>query len=242
MTSEELKNSTVAQIVTKDIGYAHIFKKYNIDFCCGGGVILDKACEKHSVSLEELTQELLGMKSNNTSVNFNKWPLPLLVDYIVSTHHEYVTETLPILEAYAEKVAKVHGQNYRQLLKINQLVKQMSAELSSHLKKEEQILFPYIKKAYAPEGFKNTANNSIDLDAMKDPIKVMMKEHDDAGDMLKELAQLTNNYTPPLAACNTFKALYHLLHEFEKDLHLHVHLENNILFPKALKLEQINSL
>lgn len=234
MTIESIKNKTVAEFVTDHIGYAHIFKKYGIDFCCGGGISIEKACEKNSVAINDLVHDLQQyLQEDNAQTDYNSWPLSKLIEHIITIHHTYVLDTLPVLEAYAQKVAKVHGHGYPQLLQINQLVKEVSEELQAHLQKEETILFPYIRVLLSND----VQASKPHFGTIENPLRVMVAEHEHAGDVFKTLTSLTDNYTPPPAACNTFKALYHLLEEFEKDLHLHIHLENNILFPKALKLE-----
>ncbi len=238
MNIEEINNKTVAQMVTDQISSAHIFKTYGIDFCCGGGISIEKACEKKGVSTEVLIGELLeNVQVNSPRNNYDSWSLPHLIDHIIEVHHKYVLDTLPILKSYAEKAARAHGVNYPQLLKINKLVQLVNVELKSHLRKEEQILFPYVKQLLSVKKG-DDQGNSLEFGNIQNPIEVLTIEHESAGDAFKLLALLTDNYSPPPKACNTFKALYHLLEEFEKDLHLHVHLENNILFPKALQLSQ----
>ena len=137
---------------------------------------------------------------------------------------------------YSDKVAKVHGHHYVEVVKINELFHEIANELNQHMKKEEMILFPYIKQI--AEAKKNgTPLSSAPFGTVKNPIKMMEHEHDSAGDIIKEIAKLSNNFTPPESACNTFRALYSKLEEFQNDLFQHIHLENNILYPKAIKLE-----
>lgn len=235
---ENLESRTVAELVTENIKTAHVFKKYGIDFCCGGGISIEKACKKANVNLELLKQDLLNTRNEITrATNYNSWKLDFLTDHIINVHHSYVEENIPLLLQYANRVAEVHGHHYTELLEIKELVHQVAGELSSHLKKEELILFPFIKKMVAakengselPEAhFGTTAN----------PIKMMEDEHEDAGDAFRKIAMLSNNYTPPENACNTYRAFYAKLDEFEQDLHQHIHLENNILFPKCLAMEK----
>lgn len=233
-----IETKTVADLVTENIKTAHVFKKYGIDFCCGGGVSIRKACEKANVNYDDLTRDLLNTESSTErATNYNSWELDFLTDHIINVHHTYVEENIPMLLQYAAKVAKVHGQYYTELLEIHQLVTEVAGELSSHMKKEELILFPFIKRLV------NAQKNNEELPqahfgTVDNPIKMMEAEHEDAGELLRRISQLSNNYTPPEGACNTYRAFYAKLDEFEQDLHQHVHLENNILFPKALKLEQ----
>jgi len=235
---KELESKTVAELVTENIKTAHIFKKYGIDFCCGGGVSIQKACEKADVDYDQLASELLNVDQEvSRATNYNNWKLDFLTDHIINVHHSYVEENIPLLLQYSKRVAEVHGHHYSELLEIRDLVQLVAGELSAHMKKEELILFPFIKKMVAaekdgselPEAHFGTVDN---------PIKMMEAEHEDAGEILRKIAQLSNNYTPPESACNTYRAFYAKLDEFEQDLHQHVHLENNILFPKSLQLEK----
>lgn len=236
---EHLKNKTVADLVTENIKTADIFKKYGIDFCCGGGISIEKACDKHHVDYNQLLSELNNLSSKKSSAtNFNSWELDFLIDYIVNEHHKYVEENIPLLKQYGARVAKVHGHHYKELIEINDLIITVSNELTMHMKKEELILFPFIKKLVKAnrEGIPVSIPHFGTID---NPINMMEEEHDAAGTILKRISELTNNYKTPEGACNTFKALYSKLEEFEDNLHQHVHLENNILFPKARKLELI---
>ena len=232
-----IETKTVANYVTENIKTAHIFKKHGIDFCCGGGISIEKACEKNNVDFETLITDLNQLENNTSSHNnFNNWELDFLIDFIVNTHHKYVEENLSLLKQYGDRVAKVHGHHYSELLEIKELIHVVAGELASHMKKEELILFPFIKKLVIAkkEGTKVEIPNFGTVD---NPIKMMEEEHDKAGDIFKRISELTNTYKTPEGACNTFKALYSKLEEFEDDLHQHVHLENNILFPKAKQLE-----
>ena len=232
------EEKTIADIVAENIKTSHIFKKHGIDFCCGGGITVEKACEKKGIDYNILAEELRHFDIEvDENYDYIKWPLDVLIDHIVSVHHLYVEENIPLLLQYAEKVAKVHGQHYTELIKVRDLFIELSKELSAHMKKEELILFPFIKKMTLAQ------KEELSLDVphfrtVENPIAMMEDEHKSAGDICKEIARLTNNYTPPESACNTFRALYDKLEEFEQDLHTHIHLENNILHPKALKLEK----
>lgn len=235
---EITKNKTVADFVTENIKTAHVFKKHGIDFCCGGGISLEKACANKNIDQALLEKELLDIDKEKDSTNdFDKWNLELLIDYIINIHHNYVIESLPILSQYANKVAKVHGHHYTEVVEINRLFHDVSKELTSHLQKEEQVLFPFIKTLVKADK-DGVLNETPAFGTVNNPIKMMEHEHENAGDIFKEIANLTNNYTPPPEACNTFKALYAKLDEFEQDLHRHIHLENNILHPKAIALEK----
>lgn len=229
---------TVADCVTENIKASHIFKKYGIDFCCGGGISIQKACEKYEVDYDLLADDLRSIGSpNDMETDFNKLPLDELIDHIVEKHHSYVEANIPLLLQYTNKVARVHGASSPELVKVYELFEQVAGELASHLKKEELILFPFIKKM-VKAGQEGTGIDVPHFSTVENPIKMMEVEHEDAGDVFKEIARLTNDYTPPAHACNTYRALFDKLDEFEQDLHEHIHLENNILHPKALRLEK----
>lgn len=232
-----IENKTVAEVVSENIKTAHVFKKYGIDFCCGGGVTIEKACEKKHLDYNTLKSELLQVDSAPKAYDYNSWKLDFLIDHIVNIHHTYVEESIPLILQYSNRVAEVHGHHYAEVIKINTLFTEVANELAAHLKKEELILFPYIKKLLKLKEEKSNLTPP-NFGSVNNPIQMMEEEHESAGDIFKTIAQLTNNYTPPEGACNTFKALYAKLDEFEQDLHQHIHLENNILHPKAIQLEQ----
>ena len=232
-----IDNKTVADVVSENIKTAHVFKKYGIDFCCGGGITIDKACEKKNLDYSQLKEELLKVDDAPKAYNYNLWKLDFLIDHILNIHHSYVKESIPLILQYSNRVAEVHGHHYTEVLKINTLFNEAANELASHMKKEENILFPYIKSLSQIELTKEPLN-SPSFGSIKNPIAMMEMEHEAVGDIFKEIARLTNNYTPPEDACNTFRALYAKLDEFEQDLHQHIHLENNILHPKTKQLEQ----
>lgn len=230
------KEKTVADYVTENIKTAHVFKKHGIDFCCGGGVSIEKVCKKMNVDQKVLEKELIEVDVVNDIIeDYDKWDLVFLMIYIENVHHSYVRESLPIISQYTNKVAKVHGHHYTEVVKINDLFHEVADELLLHLQKEEQVLFPYIKKLVDSKGKEAIASN---FGTVQNPIMMLENEHENAGNIFKEIAKLTNNYIPPKEACNTFKALYNKLEEFEQDLHKHIHLENNILHPKAINLEK----
>ncbi|HAW53244.1 MAG TPA: iron-sulfur cluster repair di-iron protein [Flavobacteriales bacterium] len=231
----DLATSKVGALVSENIKTAHIFKKHGIDFCCGGGISVEDACKKNNVSLSAVIEDLNNMDHEvDRQLDYNSWPLDFLIDHILNIHHKYVLESLPVISEYAEKVASVHGHHYTEVLKIRDHFRGLNDELLSHLQKEEVVLFPYVKRLLQMK----QSGQSVDRDFVESPIKVMQMEHDRAGVVLRELRKLSKNYMPPADACNTFRALYHKLQEFEADLHQHIHLENNILFPKAIELEE----
>ena len=233
----EVVEKTVAEYVTENIKTAHVFKKYGIDFCCGGNISIEKACTKKNVNQEVLEKELAEVDTVKDLIeDYDKWELDFLMIYIENVHHNYVKESLPIISQYANKVAKVHGHHYAHIVKVNQLFHEVANELLAHMEKEEQVLFPFIKQMVEAKKVGNK-DVSAPFGTVNNPIRMMEHEHESAGDIFKEISKLTNNYAPHAEACNTFKALYAKLEEFEKDLHQHIHLENNILHPKAIALE-----
>ena len=234
---ETINEKTVATIVSENYKSADVFKKYGIDFCCGGGVSVAEICRKKNLDYSTVEKELLAIDSQDLmSHDFNNWGLDFLIDYIINTHHKYVSGNIPLIAQYSAKVAKVHGENYPENKTINTLFIEVANELIQHMQKEERILFPYIK-LLVKANIENTDPPSPPFGTVQNPISMMEHEHENAGDIFKRIAELSNNFTTPDGACNTYKVLYAKLKEFESDLHQHIHLENNILFPKAIKLE-----
>lgn len=230
---------TLGQIAAKDLRKAQVFKKYGLDFCCGGKKTVKEACAEKGLDVTKVEQELQQADKIPASrpLPYSDWGLDFLADYIVNTHHSYVRKNLPDIGTYAKKVMKVHGNHHPELLRIHQLVEEVNTELTGHLVKEEKVLFPYIKELVA------TKNNTQPLHAahfgtVQNPINMMEMEHELVGKNLAEIRELSNNYLLPEDACASYSLLYRMLDEFEEDLHLHIHLENNILFPKALEIEK----
>lgn len=236
---ETLQKTTIGQYVAKDFRTAAIFSKYKIDFCCKGNRTIEEACENKNLDSDAIKDEIITVLTtkNENSIDFESWPLDLLIDYIEKTHHRYVEEKTQILLPFLDKLCNVHGAGHPELFEINDLFKGCAGELAQHMKKEELILFPFIKKM-----IKSTlTDDSIELPhfvTVENPIAMMKEEHEAEGDRFVKLAMLSNNYTPPVDACNTYRVTFAMLEEFEQDLHKHIHLENNILFPKATALEK----
>ncbi|MCH7524311.1 MAG: iron-sulfur cluster repair di-iron protein [Bacteroidetes bacterium] len=232
-----MNNKTIAELVSDDYRKAEVFRSFGIDFCCGGGITISKVCEKKNIDYEQLKEELLTVDAAPRAFEYNKWELDFLIGHIVNVHHTYVEESIPLIKQYASRVAEVHGHHYTEVVEINNLFTEVANELTAHMKKEELILFPYIKQLVKAEK-ENVKVSPPHFGTVNNPIQMLENEHENAGNIFKEIARLTNNYSPPEGACNTFKALYAKLDEFEQDLHQHIHLENNILFPKAILLEK----
>jgi len=234
-------DETLGQIAAKDLGKAQIFKKYGLDFCCGGKKTVKEACAEKGIDATKVEAEL--QLADNLTVSshplpYNDWSIDFLSDYIVNTHHTYVQKQLPDLVAYANKVMKVHGSRHPELVKVNEIVELIQMEMSAHMIKEECVLFPYIKVLVAAQ-HAGAKGNESPFGTVQNPVNMMEMEHEVVGKYMEDLRILTGNYTLPEDACATYSLLYRMLDAFEEDLHLHVHLENNILFPKAIALEQL---
>lgn len=236
------KEKTVAEFVTEDYRTADVFKKFGIDFCCGGKVTLAEVCSKKNISYDELTAQLnkIGQSTPDADTNFNEWQLDKLASYIVEKHHGYVSQNLELIRQYANKVAAVHGGHRPEVKAIARLYNEAADELAHHMEKEEIILFPYVNQLAAASR-RNATIPVPHFGTVENPIRMMEAEHESAGNLFHEIATLSDNYTAPPEACNTYRVLYAKLKEFEEDLHTHIHLENNILFPKAKQLEQQQS-
>lgn len=235
-TPLKIKKETIGEMAAKDMRKAEVFKRNGIDFCCGGKKTVEEACAEKGLDTLRIKEELQQAAQSNpvSQHDYNSWDLSFLADYIVNVHHGYIQKNAPLLKEMSYAVAEHHGKTNPELDIVRDKVDELIAELNVHMKKEEMILFPYIKQIESrnesPSGFSSVMQ----------PISVMEHDHDIVGDLLKEMNVATNNFTAPANACNSFKFLYHKLNEFETDLHLHIHLENNILFPKAIALEQQN--
>ena len=225
------EKNTLAEIVTNDFRAAKVFKDAGLDFCCGGSKTLGEACDEKNLDKKIILQELdlLKMQAENHSQNFNEWELGFLADYIVNSHHKYVIKALPDLLFYTQKIADVHGENHPELIEVAVLFRKVSAELQQHLKKEEEVLFPAIKRLSA-------GKLQEDILLAQSEILRMKGEHEFAGGAMDKINVMTGNYKVPDDGCNTYKVTFKLLEQFEDDLHVHVHLENNILYPKTLNL------
>lgn len=232
-------DETLGEIVAKDMKKAQIFKKFGLDFCCGGKKTVKEACAEKGLDVTVIEQALqqADKVAPMQTMAYNEWNLDFLADFIVNTHHSYVKKTTPDLRMYADKVAKVHGGSHPELERINQLTQAVCDELETHLIKEENVLFPFIKEMVKAKSNGMGLTNA-GLDSVQAPIKMMEIEHETAGNWLEEIKELSNNYTLPSDACASYTVLYKTLEEFTDDLHTHIHLENNILFPKALQLEK----
>lgn len=229
---------TIGEIVAGDYRTAAIFQRHGIDFCCHGGRTLEHGCRDAGVSAADLVRELDEAAAAPAAgvPPFNAWDLPTLVSYIVANHHAYVREALPVLVAHSRKIAEVHGGRHRELLRVAQLVQDVADEMMSHMMKEEQMLFPYIVRLASAAAAGDPAPDAP-FGTVDNPIHMMEAEHESAGNAMLEIRELTDGYRVPEDGCSTYAVCLQELEVFEGDLHAHVHLENNILFPKASALE-----
>lgn len=233
------ENQIIGELVAKDYRTASIFKKYGIDFCCQGNRTIGEACEKKNIDSELVVNDLnaITQARGENATDYKSWPLDLLADYIEKKHHRYVQEKTAEIIPYLDKICRVHGAHHPELFEINEHFNATAGELAKHMKKEELILFPIVRKL-AKAKQEGSKMDAPPFGSIQNPINVMMDEHSTEGDRFRKIEELSNNYTPPQDACNTYGVTLGLLKEFEQDLHLHIHLENNILFPKAIELER----
>ena len=230
---------TLAQIAAKDLYKARVFKKYGLDFCCGGRKTVKQACAEKGIDVVKVEQELQQADKSfgRQQLPYNDWSIDFLADYIVNTHHTYVRKSLPELKSFSAKVARVHGKQHPELVAIEKLVGDIDSEMSQHMVKEEKVLFPFIKELVAAKN-SGTAGPSSHFGTVENPILMMEIDHESVGRNLEIIRKLSSDYSLPEDACSSYSLLYRSLEEFEEDIHIHVHLENNILFPKALSLEK----
>ncbi len=233
------KVETLGEIATKDLRKAEVFKKYGLDFCCGGKKTLEDSCKEKGLDVLQVKAELEDIGKINNLIpqhDYNSWNLTFLIDYIINVHHSYVKNNIPAIEELCIKVAEHHGKQHPELLQIKAKAELLFSEIKTHLIKEEKILFPYIKQLEVNKMEGMNASNGFG--SILQPISVMENDHEIVGNLGAEIKALSNDYTLPADACNSYYLLYKKLEEFENDLHLHIHLENNILFPKAVELER----
>ncbi|HJP63541.1 MAG TPA: iron-sulfur cluster repair di-iron protein [Mucilaginibacter sp.] len=230
---------TIGEIVAKDYRKAQVFKNMGIDFCCGGKKTIAEVCEKKGIDPAEVERQLAAVKggNNDSETDFQKWDIGFLADYIINTHHQYVKDNTAFILEIAQKVARVHGDRHPELIRVAEYFSRIGHDLTLHMAKEEKILFPFIKEL----GYYKKIGANLhedDFGRVSTPIRVMEMEHEQAGEDFEAIRRLTADYTLPADACSSYTILFKKLEEYESDLHRHVHLENNILFPRAIKLEK----
>jgi regulator of cell morphogenesis and NO signaling len=228
---------TVRELALEFPQATRVFEKLGIDYCCGGGQSLEEACAAHKLGVGDVMAALESQAENPApAADFQKGSMAELIGHIVAKHHAYVKAETPRLEQLLAKVCAVHGQNHLELNAIRETFAGLGQELSMHLMKEENILFPYIiemeRSAASHQPGRRPAFGTV-----KNPVQMMMMEHDSAGGALRSIREASNGFTAPEDACISYRTLYSALREFEADLHQHIHLENNILFPRAIATE-----
>jgi len=240
MINKSHSHKNIQDFVADDYRTAEVFSKYGIDFCCRGNRSIDEVCEQEQIDKQALMDDLAAVTQQNTgeSINYKAWPSDLLIDYIEKKHHRYVTEKAPVINFYLDKIANVHGGRHPELFKIRDLFKESAEHLLSHMVEEEGVFFPYIKRMLEAKENGSIPTKPEGYESIDSPIAKLMEEHDDEGVRHREIAKLSNNYTTPEDGCNTYRVAFEMLREFQDDLHLHIHLENNILFLDAKKLEE----
>lgn len=232
------KENKIGEVVARNFHTAQVFENFGLDFCCNGKKTISEACLEKGLDPDFVVKEVIKTEeTNGTATHFDKWEADFLTDYIVNNHHYYVLTTIPTIEHHLQKVISKHGGRHPDLAKIEEIFLELKVELTNHMAKEEKMLFPYIKKMNI--ALKNTLEMPVPpFGTIENPVKVMEAEHEAAGALIAGINKLTGNFTPPEDACGTYRLLYSELKDFEKDLHMHIHLENNILFPKAVELEE----
>lgn len=231
---------TIREVVAADYRAAAVFQRHGIDFCCQGGRTIDQGCRDAGATCEEVLRDLSAATTAPTAgtPQFNAWDARALISHIVAAHHGFVREAIPPLLTHTKTIAAVHGERHSELMHIASLFERVAEEMTDHMVKEEQVLFPFVVRleeaartgARAPTPPFGTVGN---------PIRMMEADHQFVGDAMAEIRHLTNGYQPPSNACATYRVTLQELEAFERDLHQHVHLENNLLFPKALALERV---
>jgi regulator of cell morphogenesis and NO signaling len=225
-------DSTLAELVTADPSLARELERRGLDYCCGGTRTLEQACAARDLDAATVVEELIGSGHPQGVEAWTSMAAYQLVDHIEATHHTYLWDELPRLTALMDKVQSVHGGRHPELDDVADCLAELRADLEPHLAKEERVLFPMIRQLAT-----DTASAAFHCGSIRNPIVVMMREHDNAGELLTRLRRLTGDYQPPVDACASYDALYRGLEELEADTHLHIHKENNVLFPMVVALE-----
>lgn len=232
-------DQTVREIAIENPATVRVFESLGIDYCCGGRRPLKEACERANIPLDRI-MELLAKADESDPEDSRRWSdasLSDLTGHIVARHHAFVRQEVPRLEGLLDKVVTRHGEAHPELLSIQKLFAAMAQELTTHMLKEEQVLFPYLEKMEAAVRESGTVPPAF-FGSLQNPIARMLADHDDAGELTSKIRHLSANYQAPESACPSYRGLYRGLADFERDLHRHVHLENNILFPRAIDTER----
>lgn len=230
---------TIGEIVAKDLRKSEVFKKYGIDFCCGGKKTVKQVCEEQGLDYQQVLadlQEPIEGPATGANMNYEDWALDFLADFVVNTHHSYVRKYLPEIKQYAAKVAQVHGPQHPELHEVNSLFLQVDQEMTEHMVEEEEVLFSTIKKIVEAQK-NNTQYENNTGKTFGELVRETEEEHDSVGRAMERIRKITDNYTLPSDACTSYSLLFQMLEEFESDLFIHIHLENNVLFVKAEEIE-----
>lgn len=229
---------TVREVAIEIPQSTRLFEKLKIDYCCGGNRPLTEACASTGLEVGDVMKmlESVVQPEPQGALDFQNLPLPELIGHILDTHHVFTKEEMLRLEPLSKKVISAHGENHPELHKVGALFETLCADLKPHMIKEEQILFPYIF-GLVQAASQNRAAPFAPFDTINNPVRMMMLEHDTVGEILRDLRAITSDYITPADACISYRTLYEALEVFERDLHQHIHLENNILFPRAIELE-----
>ena len=229
----------VGEIVAENYKTAAIFKRYRIDFCCNGNRTIAAATKSKEIDEEKLLSELNEVMAEKVQgeIDFKAFPIDLLADYVEKTHHRYIEQRIPEITPFLSKVARVHGANHPELLEVEQLFTETAQDLAAHVKTEALLLFPYIRQM-VKSNMGDKKRPKAALGSATEYIVQMEEEHDAEGERFRRISELTDNYTPPADACRTYMVTFDMLREFEEDLHRHIHIENNILFPKSMEMER----
>ena len=234
-------DKTVRELIIENPASTRVFEKLGIDYCCGGNRSLREACQSANVNLDQVLDSLeKADQATPVPQKSRSWqlePLAPLIEHIQSTHHKYTRDEIARLEPLLEKVCSVHGKNHPELLEVREIFRGLAQELNAHLMKEEIILFPYIRAMEAADQAGKGRMARAPFGSVRNPVCMMEQEHDSAGDALRAMSKATNGYSAPDDACASYQALYDALAAFEANLHQHIHLENNILFPRAIAIE-----
>ena len=231
--------STLADVAAVSLGAVRTLERYGLDYCCGGKQPFDEACLAKGLTPDAVMEEIeQALAAGGVEKDWQSAPLGELARHIVATHHEYLKLELPVLGNRLNKVHAVHGARDPETLnRMREVFGALRGEMEMHMHKEEAILFPFIEQ-YGRAEAQGQPMPPVPFGSIANPIAMMEREHDSAGDALGEMRTLTGNYQPPAYACTTVRALYDGLQALESDLHVHIHLENNILFPRAIALEK----
>ena len=233
--------SFVTEIVTHDYRTADVFRRYDIDFCCGGKWPLETVCQNKNLDAGAVIKELqnvLMQTASNAAVDFDSWDVDFLADYILNVHHRYLNKALPEIKEQTATFLDGHRKKYPELEELEVIIKKFLREIPPHMKQEEEIFFPYIKQIYYAHKNRESYARLLIRTLRKPLEEVMQKEHETTGANLHRLRQITNHYIPPENACLAHKVTFAKLKELDQDLVQHIHLESNILFPKAIAMEQ----